>query len=276
VTEESEPLEAITLMANYRHSAQINDLADSVAKAQSQVEGAKKDSQNPHLKSKYADLASVWDACRKALTDNGLSVLQPVSANGSKVTVTTLLMHKSGQWISSDLELTAVQNTPQGIGSAITYGRRYGLSAMVGIAPEDDDGHAASGGGSREAAQAVAQQKIAQFRSQQISDDDVPANMGGTFTPEPPAVDRVAQAKERAKPSKVPSFADMMAVFTQLKTDFQFFGAEHEYYEILGNHHFEHANDAVKAGVSKAREVKTDMQLRLDLLRSTQGVTTNA
>jgi hypothetical protein len=116
----------------------------AIGKAQSQMAGAAKDSLNPHFKSKYADLASCWDACRKPLTDNGLTILQPVKADGPQVTVTTILAHSSGEWISESLTMTAGANTPQAIGSTITYGRRYGLCAMVGIAPEDDDGEAGS------------------------------------------------------------------------------------------------------------------------------------
>jgi hypothetical protein len=72
-----------------------------------------------------------------------------VSADGARVTVTTILAHSSGEFISEALTMTAAQNTPQGVGSTITYGRRYGLASMVGIAPEDDDGNAASAGGSQ-------------------------------------------------------------------------------------------------------------------------------
>lgn len=126
------------------HSDTLNELATALAKAQGEIEGATKDKTNPHFKSAYADLASVWDACRKALTKNGLAILQPVSAVGPEVTVTTLLTHSSGQWLSGELTMTATQNTPQGIGSCITYARRYALASMVGVAPEDDDGNAAS------------------------------------------------------------------------------------------------------------------------------------
>lgn len=128
-------------------SGSIAALAAALAKAQGEMEGAAKANVNPHFKSKYADLASVWDACRAPLSKNGLSILQPVKANGASVTVTTILAHSSGEWIEESLTMTAAQNTPQGVGSAITYGRRYGLAAMVGIAPEDDDGNAASGTG---------------------------------------------------------------------------------------------------------------------------------
>jgi len=125
-------------------SPAIGKLASALAKAQAQMTHAAKDNVNPHFKSSYADLASVWEACRRALTSNELTVLQPVRADGTRVTVTTLLAHSSGEFVSEALTLTALQNTPQAIGSTITYGRRYGLSAMVGVAPDDDDGQAAS------------------------------------------------------------------------------------------------------------------------------------
>jgi hypothetical protein len=134
----------ITASINFRHSEQMDQVFAALAEAQKVMDGAKKDATNPHFRSKYADLESVMDACRVPLANNGLAVLQPTSANGAKVTVTTLIGHKSGQWIAADLEMTSAQNTPQGIGSTITYGRRYGLSSMVGIAPEDDDGTAGS------------------------------------------------------------------------------------------------------------------------------------
>jgi hypothetical protein len=127
-----------------RRSASIAALAAALAKAQGEMAGAAKDKTNPHFKSSYADLASVWDACRGPLSANGLAVLQPCYAVGGRVTVTTILAHSSGEFIEVDLVMTATQATPQGIGSAITYARRYALSSMVGVAPEDDDGNAAS------------------------------------------------------------------------------------------------------------------------------------
>lgn len=122
----------------------LEKLFAALSKAQSQMAGAVRDSTNPHFRSKYADLASCWDACRKPLTDNQLTILQPVKADGPSVTVTTILAHSSGQWMSESLTMTAGANSPQAIGSAITYGRRYGLCAMVGIASEDDDGEGAT------------------------------------------------------------------------------------------------------------------------------------
>jgi hypothetical protein len=131
-------------MSDTMMSPSISNLATALALAQAEVAGAVKDKVNPHLNSRYADLASVWDACRVPLTKNGLAVIQLPFADGPKVKLITRLVHKSGEWISSELTMVAVQNTPQGIGSAITYARRYALSAMVGVAPEEDDGTAAS------------------------------------------------------------------------------------------------------------------------------------
>jgi hypothetical protein len=126
-------------------SESINELATALAKAQGEITGALKDSENPFFKSKYADLASCWDACREPLSKNGLSVVQPAEVDEQGVVVTTMLMHTSGQWIKSALRMIPKDGTPQSVGSGIAYGRRYGLTAMIGIAQVDDDGNAASG-----------------------------------------------------------------------------------------------------------------------------------
>ena len=156
-------------------SEHINELAAAMAKAQGVIENAAKDAANPYFRSKYADLASCWDACRKGLSSNGLAVLQPVRVDGATVTVTTLLAHSSGQWISEDLSMTSkrqlkdgggweIVDNPQGLGSTITYARRYALCAMAGIAPDDDDGNDGSGRGSQAAADAIAARKIAEHK----------------------------------------------------------------------------------------------------------------
>lgn len=128
-----------------QHSEQLNELAAALAKAQGAMGGALKDSANPFFKSKYADLESVWSACRKSLAENGLSVVQGVSGTETGVTVTTTLLHSSGQWMRDTLPLQPKDMGPQGIGSAITYGRRYALAAMVGVYQTDDDAEAAHG-----------------------------------------------------------------------------------------------------------------------------------
>lgn len=126
-------------------TSRCDKIAAAMVKVQSQIKGALKDSTNPHLRSKYADLASVWDACRAALTANGIAVIQCPRSDGTKVEVETILLHESGQSIESSLTLIPVKNDPQGIGSCITYARRYGLASMVGVTAEDDDGAEASG-----------------------------------------------------------------------------------------------------------------------------------
>jgi hypothetical protein len=105
---------------------------------------ALKDTANPFFKSKYADLTSVWEACREALTKNGLSVVQTTEFEGDAVWIETILLHSSGESIKGRYPLRPMQQTPQGYGSALSYARRYSLAAMVGVVADDDDGHAAS------------------------------------------------------------------------------------------------------------------------------------
>lgn len=136
-------------------SPEISELAKALSAAQRKIQPAVKDKVNPHFKSSYADLASVWDACRTHLADAGLSVVQGPRADEAKVSLTTMLLHTSGQWMRSELTMTAQQNTPQAIGSCLTYLRRYALAAMVGIAPAEDDGNAASGNGRPAAVEVV-------------------------------------------------------------------------------------------------------------------------
>lgn len=125
-------------------SGSIAKISPAFVKAQATVKPALKDARNPHFGSTYADLASAFAACREALAENGIAVLQAPSADGRRVSVCTMLLHESGEWMRSTLTLTAMKDDPQAIGSAITYARRYGLMSMVGLAAEDDDGNAAS------------------------------------------------------------------------------------------------------------------------------------
>jgi len=127
-------------------SESIKNLALALSKAQSEVKNAVKDSNNPFFKSKYADLTAVWDACRDVLAKYELSICQMPSGKDGKMALETVLMHSSGEFVSNSFEMTPSKNDPQGIGSAITYARRYALAAFVGIATEDDDGNAASHG----------------------------------------------------------------------------------------------------------------------------------
>lgn len=132
----------------------IGKLAKALAAAQGEIQPASKDAKNPGFKradgkvSKYADLTAVWDACRAALAKNEIAVIQAPEVYEGKLILHTTLAHSSGEQISGTFPVTPVQNTPQGIGSAMTYARRYSLASMVGVAPEgdDDDGNAGSAG----------------------------------------------------------------------------------------------------------------------------------
>ena len=128
-------------------SESIAALAAALATAQGSMKGAVKDSANPFFKSKYADLASVVEAIRAAFSTNGLSYIQTVEpSDKDEVRIETTLLHASGEWISCGILALPVNKVDcQGFGSALTYARRYSLSAAVGIAAEaDDDGNAAT------------------------------------------------------------------------------------------------------------------------------------
>jgi hypothetical protein len=153
----------------------LEKLATALAKAQGEIKNAKEDSTNPHFNSKYADLASMWDACRDALSKNGLCVTQFMevvthSGDGmqpqtTQMVLVTRLLHSSGQFIDGrtliqplvttrkdkeDKTISVeVRNDPQGLGSQLTYLRRYALAAIVGIATEDDDAESTTANGER-------------------------------------------------------------------------------------------------------------------------------
>lgn len=122
----------------------LDQLGPALAKAQAKIKPAIKDQDNPFFKSKYADLAAVWEVVREPLTSNGVTVIQIPTTDAAKVSVETVLLHSSGQYISGTLTVTAAQTTAQAIGSAITYLRRYALAAFCGVAQDDDDGNAAT------------------------------------------------------------------------------------------------------------------------------------
>lgn len=132
----------------FRSSPEMGELFASLAIAQKYIVGAVKDASNPFFKSKYADLASVWDACHGPLNEAGISIIQLPASDPIRpdvVTVTTMLGHKSGQWISCSLSLKPAKADAQGMGSVISYARRYTLAAITGVCYiEDDDGNAAS------------------------------------------------------------------------------------------------------------------------------------
>ena len=125
-------------------SDKIDKLASALYKGQSEMKGAEKKSINPFFNSGYGDLHTVIESSFPHLTKYGLSVIQGNDSKPGEFFVTTMLLHESGQWIKSKLKMPIEKVTAQSIGSTITYGRRYGLSAITGIAQYDDDGNVAS------------------------------------------------------------------------------------------------------------------------------------
>lgn len=126
-------------------SPSIAALAAAMTKAQPTVEGAIKDRVNPAFRSKYADLGAVVDAIRDAIATNDLAYVQVVHQADAAAAVETIILHKSGEWLSCGVcAVPVTKHDAQGFGSAMTYARRYSLSAAFGVAPEDDDGNAAA------------------------------------------------------------------------------------------------------------------------------------
>ena len=130
-----------------KQTESIGKLTEALVKAQAVMETASKDADNPFFKSKYTTLAGCWDVARKPLSDNGLAVIQTTTfEEGNSVIVETTLSHVSGEWVRGSLKTPLAKLDPQAVGSAITYARRYALSAMIGIvSEEDDDGESAMG-----------------------------------------------------------------------------------------------------------------------------------
>ena len=129
-------------------SESIANLAKALSIVQGKLTYATKDSANPFFKSKYADLESVWDSCRSLLSENGLAVMQfpgLYSELDKSMSLTTVLSHESGEWISQEMSVPVTKADAQGAGSALTYMRRYALAAVVGVVQADDDGNNASG-----------------------------------------------------------------------------------------------------------------------------------
>jgi len=161
------------------------------------------------------------------------------SADGPKVTVTTMLVHKSGEWFKNSIQMTSAQNTPQAIGSCITYGRRYSFCSVVGISPEDDDGAAASGTarGSKEAAKAVGDAKVSAMRGDE----------------QPQMMESDAKISFKALES-----------FKDIKTELKKLGAEARYYGILKTFGAEKSNqltednarDAYKALAAELKAIR--------------------
>ena len=198
-----------------RHSDDFTLIAAALVAAIGEIETASKDAKNPHFNSKYADLTSIVEVSKSPLAKNGIGVMQPPTVtDGDFVTVTTILLHKSGQWMACELTMRAATESPQAIGSTITYARRYGLSGILGITAEDDDGNAASD------------------RSQ--GTESIPER----FTPKPRQASAPAPAP---KPGPQPATGfKMLEAFAGVKSDLKkLTGTDEKYYGILGAHGYE-------------------------------------
>jgi hypothetical protein len=121
-------------------SNEISNIAKALCEAQKKINHATKDSKNPHFKNDYASLESVIDATKASLLEQGITVVQSVEGS----TLETRLQHSSGEYFESIINLLMTKNDMQGLGSSITYARRYQLAAMLNISQADDDGNAAS------------------------------------------------------------------------------------------------------------------------------------
>ena len=128
-----------------RSSDEINELAAALSLAQGEIENASKKSENPHFRSRYADLAEVINCIRPVFSKHGLSVTQFPSYENGVVSVETVIAHKSGQWMSGTISAPVSKQDAQGVGSATTYCRRYSLAAVACLAQEDDDAENAIG-----------------------------------------------------------------------------------------------------------------------------------
>ncbi|MBF0503294.1 MAG: ERF family protein [Candidatus Riflebacteria bacterium] len=129
-------------------SQTIGKISEALAKAQGAMKPATMDAENPYFKSKYATLAAIMEVARPALSANGIAVIQGISTDGDpvRVSLVTMLVHASGEWISSKLSAAPAKADIQGLGAVCSYLRRYALASMIGaVADQDDDGNAAAG-----------------------------------------------------------------------------------------------------------------------------------
>jgi len=121
-------------------SENINEIAKAMSLAQQQMKPAVKDSVNPHFKSKYSDISAVWEAIRDPITTNGLTIWQDVITQEKSVSVTTRIVHLSGQWVEfGPLTIPLSKFDAHGVGSSTSYAKRYALCAAIGVVSGDED-----------------------------------------------------------------------------------------------------------------------------------------
>lgn len=126
-------------------SDSIKQIAEALVSAQKEIKFAAKDSTNPHFKSKYANINSVIEAVKAPLNNNNIAILQSLSpSDDNKLHLTTRLIHSSGEWIEDTAVCPIQKQDPQGLGSAISYIRRYSISSLCALYADDDDGQSAA------------------------------------------------------------------------------------------------------------------------------------
>ena len=132
-------------MEEIKQSESIQAISKALLEAQKEVSKVIKNAQNPHFKSKYADITAIIDCVKQPLNDNGITFLQlPRPSVDGEARITTRLLHESGEWIDSTITVPLSKKDAQAYGSGITYARRYSLAAIMGVPQEDDDGNDAS------------------------------------------------------------------------------------------------------------------------------------
>ena len=165
----------------------MKEISTALVRAQKNFGPAIRNAANPHFRSRYADLAACLDAVQPALNEAGIAILQKAVPCDSGVAVETVFMHESGETIScGTFHVPAAKADPQGYGSALTYARRYSLMAACGIAPEDDDGNAASA--PQRPAQSAARKEPARLRKEAPRPPEPPA-----ADPAPPTIEQVLE-----------------------------------------------------------------------------------
>jgi hypothetical protein len=224
-------------------SDSIGALALALSKVQGKLEGAKKDIENKFLKNKYADLSSCWDAIRKELALNELSVVQsPMpSSEGSSVHLMTTLLHSSGEWISSEIMMPVEAqkgiSMAQSYGIVMTYARRYALAAVIGITQDDDDGNGAAASGNN------SPQRPA-----------TPPAAPRTTNPPPVANTAPAYPKQLVegfdKQAHKLQFADMMAYCKANELDYDYVMTNEDFRNMMVKRMKSEFEDSVKAGLA--------------------------
>lgn len=164
-------------------SESIAALSAALAKAQGELENATKGSVNPHFKSKYADLAELLNTIRPTFSKHGLAIIQMPSFENGIASVETLMTHASGEYVSNTCSSPVSKQDAQGVGSAITYLRRYSIAAFAGIAQEEDDGNSAVGHKQEQRQKPIAK-PVKPTLSEERFNDALNAVEAGKFTKE--------------------------------------------------------------------------------------------